>query len=471
MNGQIFQMPSKSQIILDDINFVFSEDTRLRCLGTTDLFKEDFDYIDLPTQGQVWISREATKRLSNIAKELGLRSGLLARVEHRTLYDVVSDAIVKRIYSNRDELDISKIDRAMNYAAKCLKRRCVNLVHFIPCHLTWTEDPATLTIGPVTFHNRVSFRRLLLSKMRLQASYETDAHRKFGRELFAETLRFYRKFRWVAEVEVKGFDPNTSDKTAERVVTSALDCLHIFLSPQHSAKMQVGGPATNWERRASLCMNEAGELLPSTSGSAVGQGNFADGWSKSLEGGDTSHFFKLFSTAVETVIDPDLKRPLSRRFLDAAQWFGEAVRDQRASTSVVKYVMAIERMMTTDADKEKSDGGEESITSNLAKRVAAICFDPRKPGDREQWRKKITAAYDLRSKLVHGSMSPLDEEAERERWSIGETTAFALLRAIEAFDTIGLESDDLKGEELRDWFGKVIVWADRAEQFDWSGDA
>ena len=461
-------MPSKSQKILDEVTFVFSENERLRGLGIKELFKQDHDVLNLPVQGQLWLSREASKRISVIAKELGLRSGLVARVEHSTLYSVASDVIVGELYPHREKLDVSRIDRAMNEAVKRLKMHCVDRVHYIPCHLMWSKDPSTLAIGPVTFHNRGSFRQLLLSKRHLQPSYDAIWQREHGRKLLADTLRFYRKFRWVAEVEVKGFDANISSKVAGRAVTSALDCLHIFLSPKHSAEMQIGGPATHWERRASLCLNAQGELWPSTSGSAVGQVNFTDGWSKALERDDTRHFFELFSTAVEAVINPELKRPLSRRFLDAAQWFGEAVRDERASTSVVKYVMAIERMMTTDADKEKSDNGDESITSNLGSRVSALCFDPKIPGDRKAWRKKVSSAYNLRSNLVHGSMSPLDDEAEKSRWIIGETARFALLRAVEAFDVSGLKRDDLKGEELREWFGEVVKWADRAEQYDWS---
>lgn len=461
-------MPPKHQIFIDDVKFIFAEADRLRGLGLKNVpFEERMIDIPHPELGHMLIGKEGSKRLWKLADELGLRSGILSRIENRALYKVMGAVLVERLHPHIDTLDQSKFDKAMNEGIRRLKKTCVDRVHYIPCHLMWTKDPSTLTIGPVTFHNRASFRRLLMSKKALQSSYEPSAQRQHSRQLLADTFRFYRKFRWVAEVDVKGFDEKTSEKMAERAVTSALDCLHIFLSPEHTAGMQVGGPATHWERRASLCIDEKGELWASTSALAVGQVNFGDGWSKSLEGDDTRHRFKLFSTAVETVIDPDLKRPLCRRFLDAAQWFGEAVRDERASTSVVKYVMAIERMMMTDADKGKSDSGKESITSNIANRVSALCFDPRIPGDRDNWRKKVVDAYDLRSKLVHGSMSPLDKEAEKNRWSIGEIARFALLQAIEAFDVQGLKRDDINGEELRDWFGKVVEWADRAEKHVW----
>ncbi len=418
-----------------------------------------------PTRGRMLIGQDGSKRLWKLADELGVRSGVLARVERRALYDVMGSILAERLHPQIDTLDQSKFDRAMNEGIRRLKRSCVNRTHYVPCHLMWARDPSTITIGPVTFHNRGSFRRLLLSNRDRHPAYATQWQREQGRKLLADTYRFYRKFRWVAEVETKSFDEKTSDKVAERAVTSALDCLHILLSPKHSAEMQVGGPATHWDRRASLSLTGDGCLWASTSGSAVGQVGFKDGWSQSLNGDDVKYFFELFSAALETVIDPDLKRPLSRRFLDAAQWFGEAVRDDRASTSIVKYVMSIERMMTTDADKDKSDSGEESITSNISKRVAAICFDPEISGDREKWRKKVVDAYDLRSSLVHGSMSPLDEMVERSRWGIAETARMALLRAVEVFKVEGLESGELKGTELRDWFKRLIDWADQAESY------
>lgn len=457
-------MPPKHQIFIDDVKFIFAEADMLHALGLKNVpFEERMIDIPHPQRGHMLIGKEGSKRLWKLADELGKRSGILSRIESHALCKVMGAVLVEQLHPHIDTLDQSKFDKAMNEGIRRLKSACVDRVHYIPCHLMWAKDPSTLPIGPVTFHNRASFRRLLLSKKALQPSYELPAQRQHSRKLLADTFRFYRKFQWVAEVGLKGFDEKTSEKIAERAVTSALDCLHIFLTPKYTARMQVGGPATHWEQRASLCVDEKGELWASTSGSAVGQVNFGDGWSKFLEGDEARHFFELFSTAVETVIDPDLKRPLCRRFLDAAQWFGEAVRDKRASTSVVKYVMAVERMLMTDADKVKSDSGEESITSNIANRVAALCFDPNIPGDRDNWRKKIVDAYDLRSKLVHGSMSPLDQKSDKNRWSVGETAQFALLRAIEAFDVQGLKRDDMKGEELRDWFGKVVKWADGAE--------
>lgn len=54
------------------------------------------------------------------------------------------------------------------------------------------------------------------------------------------------------------------------------------------------------------------------------------------------HWRKLFSVALEAAVNPTLERTLSRRFLDAAQRFGEASRDESPATRTFKYVTALD---------------------------------------------------------------------------------------------------------------------------------
>ena len=113
------------------------------------------------------------------------------------------------------------------------------------------QDPDTLLVGPVVFHNRASFRRRLLAHMKGYGREETEEwRREHARWLMAAAARFYRQFDWVAEITVRGCDPKTSAQIAEGAVTSALDCLHLIFRAQYSSKMRVGGPALRNDRRA-----------------------------------------------------------------------------------------------------------------------------------------------------------------------------------------------------------------------------
>jgi hypothetical protein len=195
--------------------------------------------------------------------------------------------------------------------------------------------------------------------------------------------------------------------------------------------------------------------LTSTFSGSLGQINFPEGWSVALEDKDLIHFLRLAGIALETAVDPNVVRPLSRRFLDAAQWFGEALRDTSPSTRVVKFVTALERLLMTE---ERDD-----ITSLISERLAAICLDPKNPTTRAELRQQTRDAYALRSKLVHGSISPQDEEVAHAVPQLADLCENALLQALDVFGQDGLQAEAVGTHFLAEWFGKVVQWADAAE--------
>ena len=154
---------------------------------------------------------------------------------------------------------------------------------------------------------------------------------------------------------------------------------------------------------------------------------------------------------MELAVDPALNRSLSQRFLDAAQWFGEASRDKSPSTRVVKYVTALERMVMTEE--------HDDISRLVSDRVSAFCFD--KPEDREEWRAKVKKTYDLRSKLVHGSISPRSDEVWQGVLVGAQLCEITLLRVLNEFGVDGLKEDKFSSRRLGEWFNKVTTWADR----------
>jgi hypothetical protein len=181
----------------------------------------------------------------------------------------------------------------------------------------------------------------------------------------------------------------------------------------------------------------------------AGQVNFADGWSVQLEESNRRTLLELCGNALEAAVDPDLERPISQRFLEAARWFGEGARDDRASTSAVKYVTALERMVMTD---ERRD-----ITSTLSERVAALSASD--PEDRATWQAKAREAYEFRSRLVHGSMSPTASAASRGAALGAELAEVTLLRFLSAAGATGLRQDDISTARLTAWFDALTAAA------------
>jgi hypothetical protein len=350
-------------------------------------------------------------------------------------------------------IDTKQIDRVLSTAIKTVKKQCVTLIHFIPCHLMSAKDPERLIIGPVTFHNRASFRTLLLKNARKRVESSDERTRKFTRKLLAHAIRYYRNFQWMAEVEIANCDAASSARIAEEAVTAALDCLHMLLGARWTGRMCIGGANIRSDLRAKIVRTSVGELEPSVSNGGFGEITFADGWSTTFIDADFEHFQSLFSVALEAVVCPDLERPLSRRFLDAAQWFGEACREQSPATRTVKFVTALERMLMTE---ERDD-----ITSIVSERVAALCFDLNTT--RAEWTEKAKAAYDLRSRLVHGSISPRAQEVKKGAYIAAEVAEAALMRAIQAFGVDGLRSERVTSKKLAAWFRHLGKWADTNE--------
>lgn len=451
-------MVTKMHQLLEDVEFIFAECIRIQNLlkgGFDRIPKDDFFFsIPHPASGEILCGRAAARKLGGLAKEAGRRAGLLRRVELQTLIAPTAELIVQRFVRERRSLDIQQVDRALSAAAKMARQSCADIKHLVPCHLMLAKDPEELRIGPVVFRNRAAFRRLLLEKIRAYPYEDEKGNRDFVRSLVADSLRYYRTFNWVAEVDVKGCDKKTSTVIAGRAVTSALDCLHLILGARWTDRMRVGGPSIHRDIRANLSISASGDLNFEVSHSLAGLGqlNFEDGWSELLTTPYIKRSLELCGVALEAAVDPDLERPLSRRFLDAAQWFGEASRDDSASTRVVKYVTALERMVMT---------GEEAITSHISERVAALCLQMAMTADRETWRKKATTAYDLRSKLVHGSISPRAPKVERGVSLCAELGEATLLSAINAFGEKGLRDDAVSSKRLGRWFGELIGSADQ----------
>lgn len=444
----------------DDIEFILTECHRFYALVQKDIKsipREDaLHEIPHPSgNGFLICGRAASQRINKLAQEAGRRAGILQRVEPEALRKPLKHLITRRFIVEKRPTETKQVDRILAATARAALKKCSNKTYFIPCHLMTAQTPATLRVGPILFLNRKSFRQIALEKITDYVEIGDPDRRELRRHLLTNAIRYYRSFDWVAQVEILGCDDETSKVIANRAVTSALDCLHLLIGAKWTDQMRVGGPAMRRDRRGRLTLS-FGKLDVSISSKGVGQVNFGDGWHEILKRPEYQNLLNLMGIALEVAIDPDLNRPLSRRFLDAAQWFGEASRDESPSTRVVKYVTALERMVMTE---EKDD-----ITRLVTERVAAFCFDGKTATetavDRDIWREKARIAYMLRSKLVHGSMSPHAPEVWQGVRLGAELCETTLLRALHHFGEAGLKMNEVSTKRLGRWFDDVIQWAD-----------
>ena len=406
-------------------------------------------------RGEMICGVVAASIITGFAKEAAERGGISKRVSLANVRKELAKLFVFRFFNEGREIDNKQIDRLFNSAVKASQQFLEEITHFIPCHLMNAKDPDSFTLGPVTFHNKISMARRILNNSRSSSKSAKDtAKGVHERSLLVRALRYYRNFRWVAEVTILKCDRPTSDRIAEEAVTASLNCLHLLLGVANSSRMQLGGLDVSGDSRAKLTIGRDGLLEPSLSFAYLGEVIFQDGWSEMLSESRVLYWKNLFDAVLEVTIDPDLERPISRRFIDAAQWFGEAARDSSFATKTVKYVTSLERLLMTD---ERDD-----IALLVSQRVAALCFSPEV--SRDEWMSRAKAAYDLRSRLVHGSISPASLDLDEGAMDAARIAEMALTRAIEAFGVEDLRHGRLKSGQLAKWFGEYMKWADKEEE-------
>lgn len=454
-------MPYSKARLVADAKFVISECDRIQTLlnrdGLRSLARADhMSSLPHPSgQGEMVCGIGAASIITDFAKEAAERGGISKRVSLTNVREELAKLFVFRFFKEEREIDMKQIDRLFNSTVKASQKYLDQITHFIPCHLMNVKDPDSFTLGPVTFHNKLSMARRVINQTRSSSKSAKDtAQGRHERNLLVRALRYYRNFRWVAEVSVPRCDGPTSNRIAEEAVTASLNCLHLLLGVANSSRMQLGGLDVSGDSRAKLTIGSDGLLEPSLSFAYLGEVIFQEGWSEMLSEPRVLYWKNLFDVVLEVTIDPDLERPISRRFIDAAQWFGEAARDKSYATKTVKYVTALERLLMTD---EKDD-----ICLLVSQRVAALCFSAEVR--RDEWVSRAKDAYDLRSRLVHGSISPASLDLEEGAMNAARVAEMALTRAIEAFGVKDLRHGRLRSGQLAKWFGEYMKWADREEE-------
>jgi hypothetical protein len=442
----------KGQLV-QDISFVFSECMRyakmphseLRNLGREHLF------CNLPHPsgtGSMTCGREAGNRLIAISSDILKLNRLEGRVALHNIRHSLGEALVRRFIKERREIDQQQVDRLISSLGRSALRDCTAKTHFVPCHLLQVEDPPEIKIGPVIFRTRTSFRKRILNVIREYASVEKEEWR---RRFLAMALHHYRGFKWVAEVSVPTADEESSRQLALTTVQAAMNFLDVVFGANSTDSMVVGGLRDHQAREGHLSLSSDGKLDPAVSVTFGGPGRmgFQHGWLQKLPAGVRA-VLDLCGIALECAVDPNLDRPASRRVLDAVQWYGEGVRETTDGARVVKYVTALERMLMTRKHNNIN------IAKVVSERAAAFCSVNDLKMPLEQWKRDILRVYDLRSRLVHGDMSPQSRDVV-EGVHLGATIArLSILSALNHIGEAGLKSERVPNSRLAVWFDAIV---------------
>lgn len=395
---------------------------------------------------------KAHQRLHDIAELALSRSSYAGRIDRKIVVRHLKDIIVERFLREGRDLDQKQADRAVGAALRAAAKDIRDVTYFVPCHLGLNKTPERFEIGPVRF----GVAETVLSGLEpaLDAYIERsngDVERKMIKSgLLTDAHIYYSAFGWIAEVGVKGCDIATSRKRAERMVQNALDCLHLLVGAGPTRQMRVGGPAFSTDRRGEIYITSDGHAEVSASVNWLSHPISDEWWDKFTS--DTDQFVKLTGIAIEAGNDLPQPAPMAQRFLDAVAWFGEATRDPFSASRLVKYVTAIERILTIK--------NEKNLSETLATRGAALVLVI-EAEDMASLRHRIKDVYDLRSRLVHGSRSPLEAGLARGLRDAEHLARAVLLSALLFYREEGLRAKQVSDEKLEASFDDLLGWAMR----------
>lgn len=445
-----------------DIEFVFSECIRLKGLSREDWSKLSFMEVcaSLPHpsgRGFVPCGMAAHERLNDVAELALSRSDYAGRIDKETVVRQLKDIIVARFLRESRDLDQMQADRAVSAALRAAAKNIRDVTHFVPCHLGLDGTPKEFAIGPVRFGNA----QTVLSRLEPALDAHVERNSNDGGEkrkatmsdLLVDARAYYGSFGWIAEVDVKGCDSATSRKRAELMVQNALDCLHLLAGARPTKQMRVGGPAFSTDRRGKIHLTSDGHAEVSASVNWLSHPIGSDWWDKFAN--DEGQFVKLISVAIEAGNELPRPAPMAQRFLDAVAWFGEATRDPFSASRLVKYVTAIERILTIKNDADIS----ETIATRGAAMALIIVSE-----DMESLRRRLKEVYNLRSRLVHGSRSPIEAGLARGLYDAERLTRLVLLGALAFYREEGLLAKQVSDAKLAASFDDLLGWANKKSE-------
>jgi hypothetical protein len=414
-------------------------------------------FVSLPHpkgSGRMPCSFPAYQRIREMAEQGLARSDFAGRVEPEEVFKQLKEITVQKFLRDRIDLNQRSADRAVSAAVRAAGRQCVEITHFIPVHLGHEKTPAEFSLGPVRFQQRPALMERMqpaLSTYVEGDGYETQATRDHLEFLANDAQCYYNSFDWIAEVRITGCDPTTSRQRAKYIVQRAVDCLHLLVSADYSNHMRAGGPRFETDRRGRIEMDIAGKIEISISADWQTHHLGKDWWDNvNSEGGD--ELVGLIGIALQAGQIVPVPPSMTQRFLDGAAWYGEAARDEFLASKLVKYVTAIERILVTEHDDR------DKITERLSERGAAMNHEPGRD-DLALLQKRFKDIYDLRSRLVHGSRSPLDESFGSGLLEAEALARSTLIRSLSLFRQEGLENREANDRQLEAAFERVREWA------------
>lgn len=441
----------------DDVAFVISECDRFQKSLNDDpknfiknaQHVDTISFISTVGCGGIMCGAEGLKRLQLLSRIALEQSDAQGTLDPQKVFQEFLKIFVQRFMVERRSPDIKQTERAFSSAIRFLKQTQKRLTYFIPCRVMYTENPGQFNIGPITFRTRKTFEEKIEP---FYAAYLAEGVKSSGKEvteiLANKTKEYYADFTWVAEVTILNCDAAISQERATLAVTAAIDFLHLLFGPYHTRRMAVGGPLLANDARAWLTLDGNNRLEVNNSSSATSPVGLSDGWDNAFNHPDLAAVCSAAAKTIQFFTDPSVQAMINIRIIDVISWFGQAVRELSDAGRIIKSVAALERLVMTS---EKED-----ITEILCERAAAIWYAVYAGESFSDRVEKLKRAYNLRSKLAHGDLSPFAAEVKESASDCLKLAEEIIRAAIVFFEEHGAFETNLTKKDLAQMYKQLI---------------
>ncbi len=416
-------------------------------------------------RGMIYCGREAYHKFDEIAERfLKTQMDKKLKTNPVELSQELRAEYSRRFAAQFMEVSSKNVERMISSAYKRSSRKFAEITHYIPCSIFLSRSVDQFSIGPVTFYTIGKFKNLFtdeIKNLRSQISKEHFEH--FGSkttEKDSNTLAnklvdgledSFFEYDWIAEIKIDECNEKVSYEKALSVTKSALNILKLLFGSYYTSRISTGEDNAHREKAAKLYKPKNKRFNISLS--FIPQSNvIGEDWLELLNS-DFHRYFHCAGNMLHHLIKFIHPPPLVIRFISSLTWYGDAVSETSSASKVIKFVSAIEGVTGTGIEKDEQ-GNEFGVTDIVVRRSSLLySLATRLPIDKSK--RKIGDIYEVRSNLVHGSLSPFDDSCVTAAIESEEVSRMVLLSGLDFFDSLKIDDKKWSRRNLRKEFQKL----------------
>lgn len=264
--------------------------------------------------------------------------------------------------------------------------------HHFPCVFFIGESPDFFDIGPVKF----SKMHLFIENAEILLNDDSPSGKEdIVRGIDRRAIDYYKGFPWVMSVKVGGCDYETSFDNAVFSCNTALNVVRVLFGSYSTKWVRLSTGLGESLSSARMYAGQNGRIVCSLSARAHSPSGPMN-WYEFLNN-DGAEYKNFFGDIIDKFSNFREMSELSKRLMDAINWFGDAALELSPGAAIVKYVTCIERLYFGAQYRD--------FKKVFSKRISKILVDFECSSAKNSLG-TIGDIYTVRSTLVHGAVSP-----------------------------------------------------------------